>query len=52
MMKDWVDNMYLMLLQGYSRTDKRDKMENEQGQKFKDQLHLGHCKKRRSWRKI
>lgn len=40
-----------MFLQGYSRTEKRDTMETKKGQKFKAQLHLGHCEKR-SQRKI
>lgn len=53
MMEDWVNIwMFKPLLQGHSRTEKGDKKENEQGSKFKDQLHLGHCKKERSWRKI
>lgn len=41
-----------VFLQGHSSTEKRDTMETEKGQKFKAQPHLGHCEKRRSWRKI
>lgn len=52
MMEDWVNIYIQMLLQGHLRTEKGDKMENEQGSRFKDQVRLGHCKKERSWKKI
>lgn len=36
---------------GSAEDGKSDKMENEQRQKCRDQLHLGHCRKK-SWIKL
>lgn len=44
--KKWLEAWIVECYNRRSLKDREeDKMENEQGEKFKDQPHLGHCKK-------